>query len=243
VSSRNYDKLLVLFESLPTDERKAFTAIVKDSVKANSFGLNDLVASKEDGGIKCTQCQRLEPKGIVRYGIRKGVQWYKCKDCGITFSGTTASFLSRTRKDFYTWKTFFKCMMEGHAIRKAANICRISKTTAFMWRHKILDALSQSQYHQPRMEGIVEADDTFLPLSFKGSKPVTRDYSRQRGEPAKKRGTSKDKVCVSCVVDRNGQSYSTVSALGKPTAHALRVVFERKISKEAVVCTDSDIPT
>jgi transposase-like protein len=58
------------------------------------------------------------------------------------------------------------------------------------------------------------------------------------GQP--ERGISKEKVCVSCAVDRNGQVYSRVSALGKPTAKALEVVFRKKISMKSVVCTDSD---
>jgi transposase-like protein len=240
VSSRNYDKLLVLFESLPSDERKGFIAVVKDSVKANSFGLSDLVASKENGGIQCPRCMSLEPKGIVRFGIRKGIQWYRCKDCSRTFSGVTDSFLSYTKKDFYTWKLFLKCMMEGYSVRRAATIYRINKNTAFMWRHKILDALSEYHSTQPSMKGIVEADDTFFKISYKGSKPIGRD-AHQRGEPADTRGISKkNKICVSCAVDRNGQTYSRVSARGKPSATALEAVFRNRISKKSVVCTDSD---
>jgi hypothetical protein len=129
--------------------------------------------------------------------------------------------------------------MEGYSLRKASLVCKISVTTAFMWRHKILDALSQYQDNQHRMRGIVEADDTFFPVSYKGGKPEGRK-SYKRGEKATKRGTSKEKVCVSCAIDRSGHLYSKVSARGRATAKALHKVFYRRISKTAVVVTDGD---
>jgi len=239
VSSKNFEELKTLFESLPADERKAFTAIIKESVKANSFNLGDLVNSKENDGIICPHCRHIEPKGIVWFGIRRGIQWYKCKACDKTFSSVTGTLWSHTKKDFYTWKTFLKCMMDGRSIRNSADICKISVRTAFIWRHKILDALAVYQNNQRRMKGIVEADDTFFPISYKGSEPIGRKAHR-RGTPADLRGTSKRKVVVSCAVSRNGQVFSRVSALGRPTVKALENVFRKRISKTAVVCTDND---
>jgi len=231
-----YEEMTVMFKSLPPDERKAFTAFVRDSVRAQGFNLDKLVTSKEDDGVLCPHCEALE---VVKFGKRKGIQWYRCKVCGKTFSSVSNSFLSWTKKDFYTWKTFVKCMMDGHSVRKSAEVCGINRNTAFAWRHKILDALAQYQDNQRRMRGIVEADDTFFPVSYKGGKPIGRK-SYKRGEKATKRGTSKEKVCVSCAVDRSGHLYSKVSALGRPTAKALRKVFHKRFSKKAVVVTDGD---
>ena len=78
-----------------------------------------------------------------------------------------------------------------------------------------------------------------MPLSFKGSKPIGRE-SHKRGEKATKRGTSREKVCVSCAVSRNGQVYSKVSAQGRATAKVLKSVFRNRLSRHATVCTDSD---
>lgn len=232
----NLNRLQTLFDKLPPDERKAFVAQVKDSVRAQSFNMTDLITSKEDEGIKCPHCQTLK---VVKFGKRRGIQWYRCKTCGKTFSSTTGSFLSCTKKDFHTWKTFVKCMIDGHSVRKSAAICKINRNTAFVWRHKILDALTQYQNSQRRMRGIVEADDTYFGLSFKGDEPLNRK-ARKRGSQTTKRGISKEKVCVSCAVDRNGHTYSKVSALGRPTAKALKKVFRNRFSKKAIVITDGD---
>lgn len=240
MSSKIYDKMQTLFERLSVDERWAFMEFTKATTLGQIFNLSYLVRAKENGGIECPHCHCQDPKGIVKFGIRKDIQWYKCKPCGRTFSGVTGTLWSSTKKEFHVWGSFIKCMMEGYSIRKAAMVCDINRNTAFMWRHKILDALTQYQDSQRRMTGIVEADDTYFPLSFKGSRQLIGRNAHRRGSPATKPGTSKEKICVSCAVSRNGQIYSKVSALGRPTAKALRQVFRKRISKKSVVCTDND---
>ena len=59
--------------------------------------------------------------------------------------------------------------MMGLSIRKSAAKCGISNATAFYWRHKILGALQNITEIKQKLSGIVEADETFFPLSFKGN--------------------------------------------------------------------------
>ena len=228
-----------MFEELEPIERECFTAVVKADAQSRGFNLDDLVAAKADDGLECPHCHNREPEMIVKFGVRQGIQRYRCKACSKMFSSTTGTFLSWTKKNFFTWKTFFKSMMEGHSVRKAADVCKIHKNTAFMWRHKILDALAQYHDSQRRMTGIVEADDTLFPVSYKGSKPLGRD-SYKRGTPASKSGASKEKVVVSCAVSRNGRIFSKVSALGRASAKAFKAVFRNRFSKRAIICTDND---
>ena len=235
----NVDELAMRFNLLHPDEREIFADMMKDWLRAQGFNLNDLITAKEDDGIQCPHCRNIDPKMIARYGVRQGIQRYRCKACSKMFSSTTGSFLSWTKKNFYTWKSFIKSMMEGHSVRKSATVCKIHRNTAFMWRHKILDALAQYQNSQGRMRGVVEVDDTLFRLSYKGSKPPDRE-SRQRGTPASKPGTSKEQVCVSCAVERNGKVFSKVSALGRTTAKVLKTVFRGRISKRSIICTDKD---
>jgi len=241
MASSKFEELRLAFESLPSDERKVFTAIVKESVRANSFNLGDLVNSKNNDGVRCPYCQKLEPNGIIRFGVRKGIQRYRCKLCDKMFSSVSGTVWSWTKKDFHTWKVFLKCMMDGRSVRQSAIICGIHRNTAFVWRHKILDALAQYQNSQPRMRGIVEADDTFFQLSFKGGTLPKGREARHRGAPADRRGISREKVCVSCAVSRDsGRLFSRVSARGKPTTQALADAFRGRLSSKAVVCTDND---
>ena len=238
MSSWDSIRIRAQFKVLPPDEKKAFIAYVRDYLKAKSFGLHHLIKAKREEGIECPHCRNKDPKEIVRFGTRKGIQWYRCKPCGKTFSNVTGTLWSRTRKEFHVWAQFVQCMMDGHSIRKSAELCELNTRTAFMWRHKVLDALAQYHGSQPQMKGIVEADDTFFRLSYKGGKPIGRKAHR-RGEKATKRGLSKEQVCVSCAIERNGQVFSRVSALGTPKAEALQCVFKKRFAKKAIVCTDN----
>lgn len=103
----------------------------------------------------------------------------------------------------------------------------------------MLDALAIMQRREKRLTGVVEADEMFLNISYKGSTPPDRP-SRKRGEPARKRGISREKVCVACAVDRHKRAYSRIATLGKVTIKALNRIMSRRISKLAILCTDKE---
>jgi transposase-like protein len=175
---------------------------------------------------------------IVRNGHRAdGTQRYVCKDCGKSFVINTNSITSGTRKDFDVWKQYIDCMMNGLSIRKTASICGIHRNTAFLWRHKILDAL-QNMHNSVVLEGIVEADETFFPISYKGNHTKSKTFTMPR--QTHKRGLSDEKVCVPCAVNRNGQSASKIGKLGKVSQECLDKVFENKIADKSILCTDKE---
>ena len=87
----------------------------------------------------CLHCGSVH---AVRNGRRAdGTQRYICRDCGKSFVVTTNSIVSGTQKSLAVWEKYIDCMMNGYSIRKTADICGIHRNTAFLWRHKILDAL------------------------------------------------------------------------------------------------------
>ena len=105
---------------------------------------------------------------IVRNGHRKdGTQRYVCKDCGKSFVINTNSITSGTRKDFDVWKKYIDCMMNGLSIRKTADICGIHRNTAFLWRHKILDAL-QNMHNSVVLECVFRLNGTACTLQREG---------------------------------------------------------------------------
>ena len=80
----------------------------------------------------------------------------------------TNSIISGTRKDLAVWEKYIDCMMNGLSICKTAAACGIHRNTAFIWRHKILDAL-QNMADEVKLDGIIEADETFFAISYKGN--------------------------------------------------------------------------
>lgn len=182
---------------------------------------------------------------IVRNGHRKdGKQRFICRDCNKSFVINTNSITAGTHKDFDTWQKYIDCMMNGFSIRKAAEVCEINTKTAFIWRHKILDTL-QNMQSDVLLNGIVEADETFFAVSYKGNHKHSKYFtmprkSRHRGSSIHTRGLSKEQVCVLCAVNRNGLSYAKVGKLGKVSKMCLEIVFNNRIKENSTLCTDKE---
>lgn len=187
-------------------------------------------------------CPHCGTSSVVRNGKRKdGTQRYLCKDCGKSFIARSNSITYGTRKSLVTWETFIECMLMGLSLEKTAVMCKIHRNTAFYWRHKVLDAL-QTMADEVKLNGIIEADETFFEVSYKGnhsksSTPLPR-AAHHRGKSSKLRGLSKDKVCVPCAVTRTGLSISKISNLARIRIKGLEGVFNGRIEPGSSLVTD-----
>ena len=111
---------------------------------------------------QCPHCQR---PGAENRGMARGLRRYRCKACGKSFNALTATLLSRLRhKD--RWLAFGQSLAEEETIDQAAGRCGIAHSTAFRWRHRFLRAAKPAS---EMLGGIVEADETFVLSSRKGS--------------------------------------------------------------------------
>ena len=133
-------------------------------------------------------------------------------------------------------------MLDGLTIRKSAKKCEITVSTAFIWRHKVLDALQEMQ-SEVKLDGIVETDETFFALSFKGNheksiKFVMPRKAHKRGKQVHLRGLSREQVCVPCSVNGNGLSVARISNLGKVGTKDLEFAFRNQNTEDSVVCCD-----
>lgn len=191
-------------------------------------------------GRVCPLCGSIH---VVRNGHHAdGTQRYLCRDCKKSFVATTNSVVSGTRKSLSVWERYICCMMLGLSIRKSAEACGIHRNTAFYWRHKILDAL-RSVSDGVKLEGIVEMDETFFPVSYKGNHKNSKSFKMPRephlrGGETHKRGLSREQVCAPCAVDRNGDSIAKASNLGRVSTKNIHAVFDDKIDSDSTVVTD-----
>lgn len=182
---------------------------------------------------------------VVRNGKRKdGTQKYRCMECGKNFVATTNSIAGGTRKVIAVWEKFVDCMMECRPLRDTARVCGIHRNTAFRWRHKVLDVLQQMA-ESVKLEGIVEADETFFDISYKGNHKHSKTFTMPRaphthGKSSKKRGLSSDKVCVPCAVNRNGLSVARVANLAKATKKGIKAVLGGRIKQGSTLVTDKE---
>ena len=230
--TKELDILKQLFSNLSEKDKQQFLVSVSQQSE-----IKKVVLSKEI--ICCPHCQS---KHFVKNGKKCGNQMYLCRnpECKKSFVEQTGTILYGSQKGIDVWEKYIHCMIEKYPLRTCAKICGISLQTAFYWRHKILGAL-QNMMDEVELDGIVQADETYSTISYKGNHKTFKlpRPAYKRGTKASKRGISREQVCVPCGVNLDGLSIAKVSNLGRPRLKDLQKVLNGKIAKDSVFVTDS----
>ena len=183
-------------------------------------------------GLGCVHCGSTSVKRNGKYRSR---QRYLCNDCGKSFNDMTNTPFSGSRYP-EKWVKYIELMVEGYTLPKIAKRLKIHISTAFYWRHKILNALGSLGFNQ--LQGIVESDETFFRESMKGQE-ITHRKAKKRGEKDKKRGISNLKIAVVVAQDRNGNMIARKAGTGRVKAEEIDTVIGRYIHPSALLCTDT----
>lgn len=201
--------------------------------KENADETIALIESNQGSKPVCPHCQGT---GLYRWGKVSNLQRYRCRQCNRTFNALTGTPLARLRyKD--KWFEYEQAMVQGLSIRKSAKNCAISNKTSFKWRHRFLQLPATCQSR--KMNGIVEADETYFLESFKGQRQLSRP-ARKRGGKAAKKGTSKEQVPVLVVRDRHGETADCI--LHDTSARQIGSALIPLVNKDVILCTDG-LPT
>ena len=120
---------------------------------------------------KIESCLNCGANKYIKYGTYRNIQRYKCKECNKTFSKTTNSLWSYSKKDLNKWIKFIEFTMKRKTLRFCAKKLKINLATAFYWRHKILYGLKIDSIPNI-LKGTVHIHKTILKENFKGNKSV-----------------------------------------------------------------------
>lgn len=227
-------QILKQAEGLSTQELKRISEYFLNML-AKANGVHGL--SSDD----VHECRKCGSDKIVKFGRdAKGKQRYKCKSCGATFTEISCSVISGTWHSEEVWEKYISLLLIGASLKECAYQCEISIRTAFIWRHKILNALQKDQ-DKRMMAGIIEADEMFLAVSYKGNHKKSKRFIMPR--KAFQRGSDNHsnkvpKACVMCAVERNGQSYGEVIGLGQPNEKMVTHAFENRVVSGSLVLSD-----
>ncbi|MDO5536905.1 MAG: IS1595 family transposase [Desulfovibrionaceae bacterium] len=234
-----FEVVEALAELSPSDRAFVISQFTSGKGKASLLNLHDDVAEKRFAqGRFCPHCQG---RNIVRFGhSHQGAQRYRCNDCRKTFTATTKTIYAHAKNPDLL-PAYLVCMKQHLSLRESAKECGVSLRTSFLMRHRILDILAASQ-PTADLDGIVEADETFLDLSFKGNHTadgfkMPREPHR-RGHTSVQRGNSLNKVCVVTAIDRENDTNAVVSNLGVPSASDIIDAIGTDIQPKSVLCTD-----
>jgi transposase-like protein len=190
----------------------------------------------ELSGITCPHCGGVS---IIGHGQYQDIKRYRCKSCNKTFNNLTGTAVHKIHKKKLVEQYLF-LMLEGSSLRTISKEMDICLKTAFDWRHKILNALNT--HTNQKLNGIIEADETFFLFSEKGNKALFRK-PRRRGGSASKLGINIDHVAVLTAYERkSGKSLNTVVCKGRITKKALQNGLGKWMDKKsAILCSDSHL--
>ena len=178
-------------------------------------------------------CPHCHAESIHKWGVRSGLQRYRCKVCSKTFNVLTHTPLARLRHK-EVWIDYAQDLLEGKSIRESAKHCNVDKSTTFRWRHRMLQVPKKTKAEH--LHGIVEFDETYFLESHKGERDLERK-PRKRGSKASKRGISSEQTAVLVVRDRNGNT--TDSILEKSNQETIAAVMLPIVDSDALLCSDT----
>lgn len=181
----------------------------------------------------CAQCGASHP---YRWGHQAGLQRFRCRACGHTYNVLSDTPLARLRHK-ELWLVYSQSLIDGHSVRQAAQQCGIAKNTSFHWRHRFLKLPAHLKPDQ--LNGIVEADETFFPLSYKGQRQLPRPRHR-RGHATHQVGTGSEKVPV--LVLRNRQGITTDYKLNVANTAEIEPLLKEHLALDVVLCSDGGAP-
>lgn len=177
----------------------------------------------------CPHCQGTV---IGKWGRANGLRRYRCTPCDVTFNALTGTPLAQLHKR-ELWLGHGQALLDGISLRKVAARLGIDLTTAFRWRHRFLQA--PKDLKPKRLEGTVEADESYFLRSQKGSRKLDRP-ARKRGGKAKKRGLSDEQVPVLIARDRNNAT--TDQILVDRSAQSIKAVLGPVLDTSAILVSD-----
>ena len=206
-----------------------------DALTAKGSG-EEVVALIETRFAAAPACGHCDEVDFKPWGSASDLKRYKCNACGRTFNALTGTPLAGLRLR-EKWLDYARSLVDGVSLRKAAERTGIRLDTSFRWRHRFLAVVKDKK--ASAVTGIVEADETFILKSAKGSRKLVGRAPRKRGGKAKKPGLSTDEHDAILIVrDRHGET--TDALLADLSAETIGAHLRPVVAKDAVLVTDGN---
>jgi transposase-like protein len=229
MKTHEFQALIEQLGDLSEVQRSALVAALKGNGSAN-----DVIALIETRFAVAPVCGHCRSAAFGSWGVASGLRRYKCKRCSRTFNALTGTPLAQLHRR-EAWLEYARALVDGVSLRKAAERCGIHLETSFRWRHRFLASAKTAK--AKAVTGIVEADETFIRKSAKGSKKITWRSPRKRGGTAKKKGLSTaDYDAVLVVRDRHGET--TDALLPDLEGRTFAAVLMPVVAKDALLVSD-----
>ncbi len=238
----NIVKMESYLKTLPEDELLGLFDFIGEILTFGSIKSSLNTEIKESRFSKGQICPHCGANSVKKNGKANGLQRYFCNSCKKTFSEFSLSPLAYSKLPLDKWVAYAKGMVLGFSIRKNAREVGVCVKTSFYMRHKVLDCI-RVYMGIGDVDGLVEMDETFFPLSYKGNHKKSGFKmprpARKRGKQIQLRGISRDQVCVASALDRNGNIIMESVCTGRISYKTLERLYAGRIDENSIICTDS----
>lgn len=171
------DQLIVLLEKIKTELKKqgnqsvvidtTYKEVTNERIEPRST-ISEY-GNKPESTIEC--CVYCGSTSIRKHGYTNGhIQRYKCKDCLKSFSANHGLITAYTHLQEWQWLEIIRGIIECLSIKQIANNIHCSKSTVWSYRMKIYQMLQSIYDNNDTFNNIVEIDEKYERLSFKGKR-------------------------------------------------------------------------
>ena len=158
-----------------------------------------------------------------------GHQRFRCPECGARYSSFTGTIFEDSKKDLPTWVDFIELMCWSVPIEGIAEICGLNHKTAHEWRHRVFATVDGYQ------DGIVLRDRIWIGETYINDTDLTHGY----GE-ARKRGLSKQKLCIAVAIDVHKNPVAVACGHGKPSTKRMKDGLLAHLKEGSVIVHDME---
>lgn len=183
----------------------------------------------------CPRCQS-ETARFIKKGFSGRKQTYQCKECEKKFSYDAGQITFYSHQTAEEWAMYIEDMLTLKSIDECAKRISVCHGTSLHMRHKLL-AFFEEAISDVALDGLIEADETYVQESQKGTRVTDRE-PRKHAEPATKRGISDEKACACFAVDRDSHFTAKCVNMGKPSAEDIMAAIGDKIGDGGVLQCD-----
>ncbi len=126
---------------------------------------------------------------------------------------------SRCRKPLPVWLSFIRLMRHNVPVECAAELCGVTHKTAFKWRRRVLATVSGYR------DRIVPRDTVWVDETYISETDLSKGCWR-----ARKRGLSRQKLCVCTAIDIHKNPVAVAYGHGKPSTARIRKAMGGRIA-------------
>jgi predicted RNA-binding Zn-ribbon protein involved in translation (DUF1610 family) len=203
-------------------------------------------------------CPKCGSEHVGKNGSAHSKSRFLCKDCGAFFGPTSGKLTAGTYSPPQSWDAFLEGMLCDDSLPMLSEKCNISLSTAHSWRMKLFSQVSNSVGGRI-LKGVIQEDEFYLPSSFKGNWKgaanlgIEKDYSdvvpdyrkygfrnhpHERGSQDRKRGLSRDKVCIATAINDGRNVIGKPIGRGNVSSEGLEHAFSSRLDQQSILVTD-----